>query len=104
MIEMARIINISDRLNNEKSHIQVGDKTFEVNDSVPVFTKFEEMATGSTTSDLMKAIEIAIGKSACIELKINTMNIKNLKVLVIAILAAVLDIEYEEAETRFQSK
>lgn len=99
---MAKVINISDKLNNEKSSVQIGEKKYPVNDGVGVIITFQELAETNSVNKIIEGIKLAIGDKAVKELKADTMSIHNLKVLMIAIFAAMLDIEYEEAEKRFQ--
>ncbi|MCX7924129.1 MAG: hypothetical protein N3B21_19290 [Clostridia bacterium] len=99
---MAKIINISDKLNNEKSKIVVGTKEYAVNDGIATVTKFEEMAATNSVSKITEAIKLAIGDKAAKELKVDEMSVGNMKVLMIAIFAAMLDIEYDDAEARFR--
>lgn len=98
---MAKIINISDKLSNEKNQVQIGEKFYDVDDSMQAMIKFEELITGKQSiANMNKAIEVALG----LEAANNTVkwSLKNFKVLIIAILAAMQDIEYEEAEKRFR--
>jgi hypothetical protein len=101
---MAKIINITNKLSNEKALVVIGDEKYFVNDSMEAVLKFEELATDSSLPNLNKAIELALGKQAVKELEINKMSILNFKVITTAILAAMQDITYEEAEARFQGK
>jgi len=98
---VAKIINITDKLSKERPKIQVGEKQFEVNNSMETVLKFEELATVSTSESMMKAIDLTLGVEASAELDIKSWSIDNFKVITTAILAAMQDIEYDEAEARF---
>lgn len=100
---MSKIINITDKLSNEKPSLQIGEKLYHVNDGVTTVLKFEELATAGTTGAMVEAITTALGEKASKELKIENMSIGNFKVLSIAIMAAVQGIEYEEAAARFHT-
>lgn len=99
---MAKIINITDKLSNEKPSLQIGDKVYTVNDGMATVLKFEELASDSTVDNMVKAIEIALGEKAAKELDVRALSMVNFKVLVIAIMAAVQGIDYEDAAARFQ--
>lgn len=98
---MSKIINISDKLNSEKPKLQVGERFYTINDSMAEVMKFEELASESTMDKMISAIEISLGKEAIEELNVKSMSISNFKVIMIAILAAMQDLSYDEAEARF---
>ena len=98
---MSKIINITDRLSKEKPVIQIGEKTYPVENGMSMVLKFEELATESTSDSMLKAIELTIGKEACDDLDIKNWSLGNFKVLTTSILAAMQDITYDEAEARF---
>lgn len=100
---MAKIINITDRFDNEKPKIKIGEKEFEVNDSMKTVLKFEELANDGSTESLNEAIKITLGEDAIKYLNMNELSISNFKVLTIAVLAAIQGLEYEEAEARFRT-
>ena len=100
---MAKIINITDRFNNEKPKIKIGEKEFEVNDSMETVLIFEELANDGSIESLNEAIKITLGEDAIKYLNMNELSISNFKVLTIAVLAAIQGLEYEEAEARFRT-
>lgn len=100
---MAKIINITDRFNNEKPKIKIGEKEFEVNDSMETVLKFEELANDGSIESLNEAMKITLGEDAIKYLNMNELSISNFKVLTIAVLAAIQGLEYEEAEARFRT-
>ena len=53
---------------------------------------------------LFKAIELLLGKEALEEIKGMKVKVADLKVIIIAIMAQVNEITYEEMEKRFQNK
>lgn len=99
---MSKVINITDKLSDEKPQIQIGTKKYTVNDGIATVLKFEELAAVGTTDSMVEAITTALGEKAAKELNIKNMPIANFKVLSIAIMAAVQGIEYEEAAARFR--
>ena len=100
--EMSKIINITDKLRTDKPVIQIGDKEYSVNDGLDTVMKFEELASAGSTENMIKAIEVALGEKAAKELKPQGMSVSNFQVLVIAIMAAVQGVAYEEAASRFR--
>lgn len=98
---MAKIINISDRLSFEKPCIQVGDKTYTVNDSLETVMKFEEVYGDGDTNSMLECLKVALGEAAYEELNFGKMSFKNIQVWFLAINAAMQDMTYEETESRF---
>lgn len=98
---MAKIINISDKLSNEKPCIQVGDNTYTVNDSLETVMKFEEMYGSGDSQGMLECMKIALGSSAYKELKFEKMSFSNIQVWFIAIMAAMQGMSYDEVENRF---
>jgi len=98
---MNKIINITDKLSTEKPKLKVGEKVYAVEDSMATVMKFEELASAGTTTKILEAIELALGKEAVEELDVKSLSIGNFKVIMTAILAAMQGIDYDEAEARF---
>lgn len=100
---MSKVINITDKLSLERPRIQIGDKSYEVDDSVEAVFKFQELSTQGNSEDTMtKAITLAIGEEAVKDLNIRKMSISNYKIITIAILSAMQGLEYEEVEKSFR--
>lgn len=99
---MAKNINITDLLSSDQPTIQIGDKQYAVNNSVEAAMRFEELANGGGTKELLAAIEGALGKETYKEIGVAKLPLQNLKVLTTAILAATQNLTYEEAAARFQ--
>ena len=101
---MAKIINISDKLSSEKPCIQVGDKTYTVNDSLETVMKFEEMyGDAGDTQGMLECLKLAIGTKAYNEMKFEKMSFKNIQVWFLAVMACMQDMTYEEIEARFRN-
>lgn len=94
-------INITDKFSKQQPSIQIGEKTYPVDNSVEAVLKFEELADGGTKA-LLTAIETALGEKAYEEIGVIKMPIPDLKVLMIAMMAAMQEMTYEEAAARFQ--
>ena len=101
---MPNIINITDKLINEKPCIIVGDKRYEVNNGLRTVMRFEELATESNVKSMVEALKVALGANAVEELNVDDMSQPNFKVLLTALMAAIQGVTYEEAEVRFRQK
>ena len=99
---MAKIINISDKLSLDKPVIQVGDKSYEVNDSLETVLKFEEMFGDGDTQGMLECMKLALGAKAYKELGFEKSSFKNVQVWFFAVMAAMQDMTYEEVEARFR--
>ena len=98
-------MNISSKLNPDRPKIIIGEKEYEVNDSIGTVLKFEELVGELDGAEGMaKAITVALGEKAVKDIDVMSLSLANFKVIIVAILAAMQDIEYEEAEKRFQDK
>ncbi|MGF7050416.1 hypothetical protein J2T13_004954 [Paenibacillus sp. DS2015] len=96
------IINITDKFSADKSSIQLGEKVYEVNNSMETVMKFEELAGNGSMESLVSAMEYAIGKAAVKELNIKKLSVSNFKLLITAIMASMQGVTLEEAGARFQ--
>lgn len=99
---MAKIINISDKLSTEKPHIQAGDKSYVVNDSLETVMKFEEIYGDGDTQGMLECMKLALGNDAYAELAFEKMSFTNIKVWFLAVMAAMQDMSYDEVDARFQ--
>lgn len=99
---MAKIINISDKLSNEKPCIQVGEKSYVVNDSLETVMKFEEMYGDGDTQGMLECMKVALGAKAYKEASFEKMSFSNIRVWFLAVMAAMQGVTYEEVEERFQ--
>lgn len=98
---MAKVINITELLSSDKPVIQIGTKSYPVNDGVDAVLGFEEAASKGTRG-LLEALEGALGKEAYADIGVSSYGLANLKVLATAVLAAQAGITYEEAAARFR--
>ncbi|PWV97437.1 hypothetical protein DFQ01_12181 [Paenibacillus cellulosilyticus] len=96
------LINITDKLSTARPQIQIGDKHYDVNDSLESVFKFEELAAEGSTKKVLESITAALGEEAIEEIGVKKMSVANLKVLTTAVMAAMQGLTYEEADARFQ--
>lgn len=99
---MAKVINISDKLSTGKPTIQVGEKTYTVNDSIATVLKFEEVYGDGDVSTMLECLKVALGETAYNEIDFPSMSLTNIQVWFKAIMAAMQDLTYEEVEARFR--
>lgn len=99
-------IDISSKLSHEPQTITIAEgKTYEVDCGAETMLKVQDLFKKDDSLDgLFKAIELLLGKEALEEIKGMKVKVADLKVIIIAIMAQVNEITYEEIEKRFQNK
>ena len=99
-------IDISSKLSHEPQTITIAEgKTYEVDCGAVTMLKAQDLFKKDDSLDgLFKAIELLLGKEALEEIKGMKVKVADLKVIIIAIMAQVNEITYEEMEKRFQNK
>lgn len=99
-------IDISSKLSHEPQTITIAEgKTYEVDCGAETMLKAQDLFKKDDSLDgLFKAIELLLGKEALEEIKEMKVKVADLKVIIIAIMAQVNEITYEEMEKRFQNK
>ena len=97
---MKRILNIEDKILTEKPEIHIGDKVYIVDDRKR--TVDEMMKVVDKENGEKKAVELTLGKEAAKEIEAMDLSMTGYNNLIIAIMAAVMDLSFEEAEERFR--
>ncbi len=99
-------IDISSKLSHEPQTITIAEgKTYEVDCGAETMIKATDLFKKDDSLDsLFKVIELLLGKEAEKEIKEMKVTVVDLKVIIIAIMAQVNEITYEEMEKRFQNK
>ena len=99
-------IDISSKLSHEPQTITIAEgKTYEVDCGAETMLKAQDLfKKDDSLEGLFKAIELLLGKEAEKEIKEMKVTVVDLKVIIIAIMAQVNEITYEEMEKRFQNK
>ena len=97
-------LNISDKLGIEKQEITISEgKTYTVNCGAKTMIKAQEIFKKDNSFDAMfDVIELLLGKTARKDIYEMDMTVKQLQIVIIAIMAQVNEISYEEMEERFQ--
>ena len=68
---MSNIINITDKLSTERPKIQIGEVEYEVDNSMEAVLRYEEISNDEKTgANMLKAIEVALGKEATESIKV----------------------------------
>ena len=99
-------IDISSKLSHEPQTITIAEgKTYKVDCSAETMLKAQDIFKKDNSFDgLFQAIELLLGKEASKEIKDMKVTVSDLSVIIIAIMAQVNEIPYEEMEKRFQNK
>lgn len=99
-------IDISSKLSHEPQTITIAEgKTYEVDCGAETMLKAQDLfKKDNSLEGLFKAIELLLGKEAEKEIKEMKVTVVDLKVIIIAIMAQVNEITYEEMKKRFQNK
>lgn len=103
---MAKVINISDRLSNEETFIEIAEgKSYKVNKNYKALMRATDLLNGEDvdyTKAIMEAIEILVGKEARQDLE--EMTLENIIVVFKAVLAAAQNTSFEDVDARFQQQ
>lgn len=95
-------LDISSKLGHEKQEITIAEgKTYEVDCQAVTFFKVQECFT---KGEILKAIELLLGKKAVGDIEKMKLTVKEMKIIIIAAAAQVNEVSYEEMEKRFQDK
>jgi hypothetical protein len=99
-------LDISSKLSHEPQTITIAEgKTYKVDCSAETMLKAQDIFKKDNSFDgLFQAIELLLGKEASKEIKDMKVTVSDLSVIIIAIMAQVNEIPYEEMEKRFQNK
>lgn len=99
-------LDISSKLGHEPQTITIAEgKTYKVDCSAETMLKAQDIFKKDNSFDgLFQAIELLLGKEASKEIKDMKVTVSDLSVIIIAIMAQVNEIPYEEMEKRFQNK
>ena len=99
---MAKIINITDKMDFDQPKLVIGGKEYDVQNSVKGVLKFDEELKDLSVDSFTASLTVALGEEAVKELKVTELSFPNLKILMIAVLALMQDMSYEDADARFQ--
>lgn len=99
-------LDISSKLSHEPQMITLAKgKTYEVDCGAETMLKAQDLFKKDESLDgLFKAIELLLGEKAKKEIQEMKVTVKDLSTIIIAIMAQVNEISYEEMEKRFQNK
>lgn len=99
-------LNIIDKLNVEEKTITIAEgKTYTVECGAKTMIKAQEIFKKDNSFEAMfQVIELLLGKKAKKEIEEMNFTIKQIQVLITAIMAQVNEVPYEEMEERFQNE
>lgn len=97
-------LNIIDKLGIEKQEITIADgKTYEVDCAAKTMIKAQEIfKKDSSYEGMFEVIGLLLGIKAKKEIDAMNLTAKQLRIVVLAIMAQVNEVSYEEMERRFQ--
>lgn len=98
-------LNIIDKLGVEKQTITIAEgKSYEVNCEAKTVLKAQDIFQKDASVDsLFSVIELLLGKKAKEDIDKMKPTVKQLSTIIIAIMAQVNEVSYEEMEKRFQN-
>ena len=99
-------LDISSKLGHEKQEITIAEgKTYEVDCSAETMLKAQDIfKKDDSLEGLFTAIKLLLGAKAEKDIRAMKLTVNGLKTVIIAIMAQVNEITYEEMEKRFQNK
>ena len=99
-------LDISSKLSHEAQTITIAEgKTYIVDCSAETMLKAQDLFKKDESFDgLFKAIELLLGEKAKKEIQEMKVTVKDLSIIIIAIMAQVNEVSFEEMEKRFQNK
>ncbi|MCI8411932.1 MAG: hypothetical protein HFJ40_05835 [Clostridia bacterium] len=99
-------LDISSKLGHEKQEITIAEgKTYEVDCSAETMLKAQDIfKKDDSLEGLFMAIKLLIGAKAEKDIRAMKLTVNGLKTVIIAIMAQVNEVSYEEMEKRFQNK
>lgn len=104
---MAKHIDLTNKFDNEKPSITIGDKTFTINDektNVLIMNQVLKNGALNETEMIDKVIEILLGKKNAEALDKMKLRFNDYKTVFFAIMAAINDEDIEDVEKRFQEQ
>lgn len=99
-------LDISSKLSHEPQEITIAEgKTYEVDCSAETMLKAQDLfKKDDSLEGLFTAIKLLIGAKAEKDIRAMKLTVNGLKTVIIAIMAQVNEVSYEEMEKRFQNK
>lgn len=104
---MARHIDLTNKFDNEKPSITIGEHTFIINDEKTNILLMNQVMKDESLDNferMDKMIETLLGKKQAKELNAMTLSFSAFQTVTFAMMAAVNDEEIEVVEKRFQNK
>lgn len=98
------ILDISSRLSGENQQIKIAEGLIcEVDCSAETMLKVQELSKeGSNPEILFNMLELFLGKKALVDVRKLKLKMKDLKLVVLAVMSVVNEEDFEQFEKRFQ--
>lgn len=99
-------LDISSKLGHEKQEITIAEgKTYEVDCSAETMLKAQDIfKKDDSLEGLFTTIKLLLGVKAEKDIRAMKLTVNGVKTVIIAIMAQVNEVSYEEMEKRFQNK
>lgn len=99
-------LDISSKLSKETQEITIAPgQTYEVDCGAETMLKAQDLFNKDNSLEgLFEAIKLLLGKKALDDIKKMKVTVKDLRTILIAIMAQVNEVSYEEMEKRFQQQ
>lgn len=105
---MSKMIDISAKLTNARPKLKLAeDKIYEIDDRKNTIIKMENTLKNSDINDLNfldEIIKLLLGEKAAKEIDEMDLSISDYQTIVIAIMASIQEMEFEEARNLFRSQ
>lgn len=100
---MAKVYDLTGKIDNEKPVIKIGDKEFKVNDNHKLVILVQANLEKKSDQDAFNFVfEQLLGEDSAKEIEDMGLSFKNTKTLFLAVMAAASGEELETVEARFQ--
>lgn len=100
---MGKIYDITEKLTNDNPIIKIGEKTYRVNNSKNTFLQIQKYTETNKEDAIDIIIKLALGEEAFNEIEEMQLSMNSYKNIITAIMAAVMEMEFDEAEKHFRN-
>lgn len=100
---MGKIYDITDKLTNDNPIIKIGDKTYAVNNSKNTVLQIQKYTETHKDDAIDIIVKLALGEEAFDDIEKMQLSMNSYKNIITAIMAAVMEMEFEEAEKHFRN-
>ncbi|MNO37499.1 hypothetical protein D3C76_275820 [compost metagenome] len=98
---MAKTIDITSRLTNERPILKLGDKSYKIDNRKNTVLTIQAKMDEDESMDLDGVLELALGKQAVKEINESDISFADYQIIFVAALAGALGEDFEVVEARF---